>query len=759
MAIPGGTDASLDGSWPEVLLYAHLKGWQFGRDLAFTWGPLGFLNNQFHLGDNGSFAKLLWETVGKLGIATALVGLTRKVPVLWQVLFIVSCICFNWLFLDTVFLVLITLIVVTRFLSRDTPRWQLVAWMVALAFLGQIKFTYTLFGCAGLLTAVVFAACDRNRISALLLAAGFPAIYALVWLLSGQNPVNLPAYFFLSFQISSGYGDAMGVDETWAVFASGVTLAIFCGVFVGWLWERHKDRLFGIIAAVYLAFTWFITWKHGFVRADGHVLGFILYSLLLALVLPSICFPGKCWHWFQLAAVLAVGCIEIFQAALPRLCPEVALARFRENSANLIHVFDLPARWRNEFETAARKVDLPAIKQAVRNSTVDVFNYDQGVALLNHLNYSPRPNFQSFAAYTPLLMRDNLRFYQSPRAPDYVIWKQISIDSRYPTTDDALLVPELPRAYQPVLEENGYLLLKKACDLPGEKLKRELLLTRSLHLGEVLTLPETGTAPVWIQANLPLNKLGKLRAFLYKPPLIYLTVTDETGRESSWRILPRIAKEGFLLSPLLETQTDFVAFCHGLGRHWIRSLRLEAPGNQKEYWARIWNSATIRLYTLPELKLDQAPVLRELVDAGITNLLPENAKAGMPMEPFMIGSTKALFFHARASLTFNVPEHFRKFSGAFGIRATAYEGEAHTDGVEFMVAALAPNGTKTILWRRLLDPLHQTGDRGIQTFSVDLPLGAENKIVLETLPGPHDNTDWDWSYVATLRFEPAAPSP
>jgi hypothetical protein len=198
-------------------------------------------------------------------------------------------------------------------------------------------------------------------------------------------------------------------------------------------------------------------------------------------------------------------------------------------------------------------------------------------------------------------MMHNLRFYQSDRAPDYVLWKTTSIDGRFPTTDDATLLPELLRGYEPVLEEKEYLLLKKKIPLPPRCLARQLLLAQSLPIGRELAIPAFTGPAVWFQADLPLSKLGRLRAFLYKPPMINLIVTDQNGRHTSWRLLPQIAEDGFLLEPFLETQADFTAFMHRHSRQLLRFLRLDVPRDQGEFWAQIWQHATIRLYTLPEL--------------------------------------------------------------------------------------------------------------------------------------------------------------
>jgi len=601
ISFPWSTNALLDGSWPEVLQYAHLKGWQFGRDIVFTWGPWGFLNNQFHLGAAGATAKILWETLGKLTIAAALVALTRKIPLFWQVLFIIACILFSWIFLDTIFLVLITLIVMGGLMAEKTPRGQQLLCVVALAFLGQIKFTYAVFACSGLVFSALFHILRKDYAETITQTAGFGVAFLAFWMGAGQNPDNLLPFFRTGLEISAGYGWAMGVDERRPVFLCCLALALVCAVFLFRLWRKLPDRPLAWAATLYLASTWFVVWKHGLIRADGHEFGFVLYSLLLALPLPYLCIRDIKWHWFSLAAALGVGCLQIIQPGLPGNCPRDAETRFVTNYSAMGHLGSLPAKWENEFNHAAQPADLPWVRQIIGKQSIDLFNYDQGVVLLNRFNYKPRPIFQSYSAYTPALMSRNLRFYQSPQAPDYILWNHSSIDDRFPTLDDALLIPELPRAYQPVLEEGSYILLKKQSTLPARRLDQTPLLDRSLSLDEVLILPKLDGTPIWIRAKLRLNKLGKLRAFLYKPPLIRLTVTDETGRETSWRILPRVAREGFLLSPFLETQSDFAAFCRGHGQHWIRSLKFETPRKQKEFWPHHEAFADVSLSILPPL--------------------------------------------------------------------------------------------------------------------------------------------------------------
>src|SRR6202030_4178271 len=113
---------------------------------------------------------------------------------------------------------------------------------------------------------------------------------------------------------------------------------------------------------------------------------------------------------------------------------------------------------------------------------------------------------------------------------------------------------------------------------------RQLIGGRTLRLGEEFALPPVHDHAVWLQADFRLNMLGRMRALLYKPPAVSLAVTDDEGRQSTWRVLPKVAADGFLLEPFLDSGSDFAALLRGRGRVWLRSLRFEAPESQAEFW-------------------------------------------------------------------------------------------------------------------------------------------------------------------------------
>ncbi len=94
------------------------------------------------------------------------------------------------------------------------------------------------------------------------------------WLLARQKtPLNLPSYIEGSLHLISAYGSAMSVQEPLNIFGRGATVA------GGFILALSAHRLVSSAAAIFrqlgavalLAGYTFVMWKHGFVRADGHV--------------------------------------------------------------------------------------------------------------------------------------------------------------------------------------------------------------------------------------------------------------------------------------------------------------------------------------------------------------------------------------------------------------------------------------------------------------------------------------------------------
>src|SRR5207237_1034833 len=200
------------------------------------------------------------------------------------------------------------------------------------------------------------------------------------------------------------------------------------------------------------------------------------------------------------------------------------------------------------------------LRAIVGAETIDVINFDQYFVLREHLNYWPRPVFQSYSAFTPALLKQNLRFYQSSSAPQFVFARLQSVDWRFPAQDDSLLLEELPRRYSIAKEANDFLLLHRKPVQPTGELLREKFPMRYVSFGQEIQLPETVNCAVELRAIFKPSIYGAARAFLVQPADVSLVLTDGKHGHHTWRLIPEMAAAGFLVQPLLESDTDFADF-------------------------------------------------------------------------------------------------------------------------------------------------------------------------------------------------------
>ena len=181
----------------------------------------------------------------------------------------------------------------------------------------------------------------------------------------------------------------------------------------------------------------------------------------------------------------------------------------------------------------------------MRDATLDVFGENQGIALLNHLNYTPRPIFQGYSAYSPSLINLNTAFYSSAKAPAYVLSQNQTIDGRYPTLDDAGVLKQLLYNYKPLFDEKGYLLWKR--------IKPASPIQPATAASEVLAFDSDHAIPaneiVWLELDIKKSFIGRLLGFLYRSPGVTISVTDALGRQFSQSTHPLDGVHGFHYQP------------------------------------------------------------------------------------------------------------------------------------------------------------------------------------------------------------------
>lgn len=595
-----GTD--LDASWQEMLVYAHGHGLQFGRDLIFTWGPWGYLLTRHNLGAACEPSILAWEAAAGFLVAGALVALTRGLSAWRRLAFAAFFVAVAWIFPDTPYVVLITLVGAVALVRPNASLGGLAAWALVPGILATLKFTFLLLGSSAVLLSMVCWIARGSARKAAAVGLSYALAAAAAWAAAGQSLDNLYPYVARSLEIAAGYGGAMGLDETWPVFLCGAAVALACLVLLLAGWRANRDRPHARYAVVLLGVSMFMMWREGFTRADGHVMGFFGYVLIMAPAAVGLLAPGRRWHWFDASALACLAGMAAANASFLEWGPKMAWARVPWNVRQLARIDSMGQEWRRQFEDASRSASLPAIRKAVGAASVDVYDFNTGAALLNGLNLSARPIFQSYSAYTPSLEGWNLRYYQSARAPQFLMWCDEAIDQRYPGQNDAMLLAALPGHYWPVLKEGAFWLFERRVPLAPRPVERRLAFERTVYLSEPVTLPAERDQAIWLRADPAPSALGRARSIAYRPARIDIVTTDDGGIERHWRLVPAVARAGFILAPTLEGGDDMAALMQGKARNWLRSFRFEAPAGQGRYWTRI----DIGVYRMPGIPVRAA---------------------------------------------------------------------------------------------------------------------------------------------------------
>lgn len=262
--------------------------------------------------------------------------------------------------------------------------------------------------------------------------------------------------------------------------------------------------------------------------------------------------------------------------------------------ANSVRALSSPAALHARFErdtaAATERASLPKIRERVGHNAVDVFGDDHAVVLLNALVYQPRPVFQTHQTYSPVLAELNASFYAGATAPEYVLMRPQTIDSRFLPADDARVLPILLQHHHAVLEENGWLLLQRHEQRPSESFTR--VQSHRARFGERIVVPEPAGSLVRAEIHITPTLIGRVRTFLYKAAQVTLTDNDSAGPRS-FRLIRPAAVGGFLVAPLVWDADEYRELLHAHGQRSVvrsaKSLIVDVDPAQSKYYQGSFN--------------------------------------------------------------------------------------------------------------------------------------------------------------------------
>jgi hypothetical protein len=505
------------------------QGLVFGRDIVFVFGPYGGIRNlQYHPATDGLIlaTSTLLAVAFVAGVMTLALASSRRYWALLGPLAIALVALVDPLLVTLP--VLLVFVLARQALPVEHPNrpvspalagTAVVLLLMSLALLPLVKATFAV-EAALVLPVALLMLFRRRRWAAAAGLALFLTSLCLFWTLAGQPLDALPDYFRGLALVTSGYSEAMAWPGSSGEIIGflGAALAIGGLALAGY---RRRGGLESWLALAVLLAAFFIAFKAGFVRQDGHVTIAVDVLLLIGWLLVF-----ELRHRAALvplaigtAACVVIGAHATRQPVLDRLsligqrlaAPADGLQR------RLLEPGGLPQEFTRTLVSLEQRLPIPLV-----SGNVDIYSHDQVRVLAHDLPWNPRPMFQSATVYTEQLARMNVSHLEGPEAPETLLFAIEPIDARLAALEDGLSWPAILSRYAIVGQRGQHLALRKKPTAQIDEVTFGTpLIAADFTRGQTVVLPRTDGA-LWADLRIEPTLSGRLLALAYKPSRLAL---------------------------------------------------------------------------------------------------------------------------------------------------------------------------------------------------------------------------------------------
>jgi hypothetical protein len=440
----------LDSSWNGGLAMAVHDGLQWGSEIVFTYGPLGFMNGQgVWFGDLGAIG-LLYICGLFVAFCVTLVWALRRALPPWAAVPIAFVVVTVLPLVEES--IVVAALIALGALARERSSRALTALILGGASFAAVEVLIK-FSAGPVIAAFFLIALIGLRVRPWQIAAYLGLLAAEVlalWLITGQSLGEIPGFLRNTYEIVSGFSPAMITTTdvpAWQVTAATVAAAVTAvGLVLASTRGGYRDTRARWAAAALMALAAFTVFKEGVVRTDaGHLSLFFSTSCVLLIAIPWT----RARRWWLLAGIAVI--VAIGWPVRPE-----GQTNSTDVLANVEHAWE---QVRN-LASAGRRQELidqgregmkgiyklePATLAALRGHTVTVEPWEIGAAWAYDLDWQPLPVFQNYSAYTSRLDRINSEALADPAGPERILRENAglvypefptrSIDGRFPGWD------------------------------------------------------------------------------------------------------------------------------------------------------------------------------------------------------------------------------------------------------------------------------------------------------------------------------------
>jgi hypothetical protein len=595
----------LDRSWVWAINELPYTDAIYGRDVIFSFGPLGYLFVPLDIGSNLSQAIALRVFLHAGLVAVVLYHLLRaRRP--WAVLmFLPIYLLASTLGLQFEHRALILLAMLLTIPCADRTAWRIAATVAGL-LAGALVFTKLSAALAtvSLLALTAFTWAVRREITprTALGFIGLPfaaMVTLLAWLLFG-DPVIALKWITQAGEFARGYVEAMTVPGPPLVFAIVVgTVVVYAAAVI--LISR-RDRSVAVIA-IPLAAVILLALRHGVVRHNGQ---FVPAVVLGALALVGL--TSSSWRRLIVvigaAAVVASGSIAMTVIAECR-CPwepaSLGPSRGWSDVVSLLDLSDTRARVRLESEARLAEIVLPrdvAGRLRGAGAAVDVLPFEVVMTRANGFRWQPNPVLQTYAAFTPKLDGWVGRHFAGPDRPAFLLAAFTDIDARHPmltapATWRSILAGYRPAEARPLRGSFGEILVLEQ-RRGGPSLDPRTIATETSRWGDWIEVPRPTDDLIFAAVRLESDLSGRLARLVWRIDPVYMDLALADGGQVTVRVVPSTLRNGFLLNHLPLTSSELLQLMTGERPRTISAFRLRGPGRNsfEDAYEVIWRRAS-----------------------------------------------------------------------------------------------------------------------------------------------------------------------
>lgn len=544
--------STVDETWRFALNYAAAHGLAVGRDVIFPSGPLGYLVFPEHVGSNMEQG-LLFQTGLWLSLAAILAdvffraGFPLRNLALFSFCFALAAplFWFNFLGAENLMLSGALILIVVFHLRGSFARY--IAALVLVGLLPLFKLTAGMVGFTALTGFLVERAMLRRwkALPEAALTAVVPAAVTIAGCLCVMpSASSLLHYLRGSAELIGGYSAAMSYPGAHIELVSALEAAAVLVIML-WLQTVTSPRI-ARFQALLLAIPLFLSFKHGFVRQDNHIVNFFCFvALALALVSLTVSLHGKTAHRVVSLVILF---FVIWQDNVGRFSVRSAVSESTGMEAvrmlwGALRFDRLKQRLDSEIAEFPEDLRIePELVNMIGNAPVASLSTSFTNLAAARMRLALYPVVQRYAAFTPYLDELNAAWIRD-KGPRFLVFDGSSIDDRDPWAETPAMWLEVYRWYETRLLGPRNLLLERRAG-PRFTAFETIGRFRIVFPGE-LHLP-VSRDPVFWTMKCSHSTRGRLQALLFRIPRVNVTVHETGGVVRSARIIPEV-----LVSPVL----------------------------------------------------------------------------------------------------------------------------------------------------------------------------------------------------------------